>query len=123
MADNDNVTGASGTIAVATDERVINAATVKVQRVGELGNSAQANGQVAASTTAATLIAARDTRKLVTVVNTGSTTVYVGVATVTAANGAKILPGAGRDFRSTVLLQLIVASGTGSVDYVETYDA
>lgn len=122
MADNVAITAGSGTT-VGTDERTINSVAVQVQRVDEQGSTAIASGQVAPTTTAGTLIAARDTRKRVVLVNHGTVDVYVGPATVTTSNGLKITPGAALTVSTTALIQAITASGTGAVHYVEEYDA
>ena len=122
MADNVAITAGSGTT-VGTDERTINSVAVQVQRVDEQGSTAIANGQVAPTGTAGTLVAARDTRKRVTFLNTGSINVYIGVATVTTANGFVLAPGAAITLNTQALVQAITASGTGAVSYIEEYDA
>lgn len=122
MADNVAITAGSGTN-VAADERTINSTTVFVQRVGEIGSTAIASGQVAPTSTAATLLAARETRKRVTFVNRGSVSVWVGPATVTSANGLEIKPGESYVMYSTALIQAITASATGAVQYLEEYDS
>lgn len=122
MADNVAITAGSGTT-VATDERTINSASVHVQRVDEQGATAIASGQVAPTNSAATVVAARETRKRVVLVNHGTVDVYVGPATVTSSNGLKIAPGAALTLYTTALIQGITASGTGAVHYVEEYDA
>lgn len=87
------------------------------------GAANYANGQVAASTSAATLVAARATRRSVTIKNTdGAITVYIGAATVTAANGVPLKAGESIAVDTTALIQVIAASGTPSVAYMETYD-
>ena len=122
MADNVAITAGSGTT-VGTDERTINSVAVQVQRVDEQGSTAIANGQVAPTGTAGTLVAARDTRKRVTFLNTGSVNVYIGIATVTTANGFVLAPGAAITLNTQALVQAITASGTGAVSYIEEYDA
>ena len=122
MADNVAITAGSGTT-VATDERTINSASVHVQRVDEQGATAIASGQAAPTGTAGTLVAARDTRKRVVLVNHGTVDVYVGPATVTTANGLKIAAGASLTLYTTALIQGITSTGTGAVHYVEEYDA
>lgn len=124
MADNVAITAGSGTT-VGTDERTINAVAVQVQRVDEQASTAFATGQVTPTTTAGTLLAARDTRKTVTFTNLGTQTVYVGPATVTTANGFPLAPGAAIDMPTTALIQCIIATGTASsyVAYVEYYDS
>lgn len=123
MADNVAITAGSGTN-VATDERSIASTTVHIQRVGEIGSASIANGQVVPTTTAATLLAARETRKSVLFENIGQCDVYVGIATVTTANGAKMPPGSVLSLRTVALVQAIIPTGgTGAnVAYIEEYD-
>lgn len=124
MADNVAISAGTGTT-VGTDERTINAVAVQVQRVDEQGSTAIATGQVVPTTTAATLLAARDTRKRVIFVNNGSTDAYIGPATVTTSNGILLPVGASLMLYTTALTQAIIASGTmtGAVHYLEEYDA
>lgn len=122
MADNVAITAGSGTT-VATDERTINATTVHVQRTDEIGASAIASGQAAPTSTAATLVAARETRKRLILVNQGTVDVYVGPATVTTSNGLKIPAGAALTLYTTALIQGITSSGTGAIHYIEEYDS
>lgn len=124
MADNVNLAALAGT--AATDERSIASATVHVQRVDEQGGTAFATGQNTPTAVAATLLAARETRKDVTIFNGTNLTVYIGPATVTTANGFELRAGAGLTIPTTALLQIIVASVTGLagvVSYIEAYDA
>jgi hypothetical protein len=82
-----------------------------------------ANGQVTASGTAATLVAARATRRYVTVKNTDAViTVYVGAATVTSANGMPLLAGESISLDFNGLVQVLAASGAPVVAYAEVYD-
>ena len=82
-----------------------------------------ANGQVTASTAAATLKAANSTRRSIAIVNTdASITVYVGIATVTAGNGFPLKAGQSMSIDSTALIQVIAVSGSPVVAYLETYD-
>jgi hypothetical protein len=94
---------------------------VHVQRVDTLGSVTVANGQVAPTNSAATLLAARDTRQEVTFLNAGSVDVYIGIATVSTSNGLKLVPGSAITLRTTALLQAITAAGTGAVHYIECY--
>jgi hypothetical protein len=83
----------------------------------------QASGQVTASTTAATLIAARTTRRSVLVRNLDSTiSVYVGPATVTSANGMLLKAGESVPLDTRALIQVIAASGSPVVAFYEVYD-
>src|SRR4051812_17527107 len=116
MADNVAVTAGSGTT-IGTDERTINAVAVQVQRVDEQGSTSLANGQVTISNTAATIAAARDTRKSLLIVNRQTVPIWVGVATVTTANGLRLDPGDAVVLTTTALVQGITAAAyTGSGD-------
>lgn len=110
---------------IGADERSINSANVKVQRVVSEGGTAFATGQVTPTTTAATLLAARETRKSVMFYNNGQATVFIGPATVTTGNGFPLLPGMAATFNTTALLQCIIATGTATsyVAYAESYDS
>lgn len=124
MADNVAISAGTGTT-VGTDERTINAVAVQVQRTDEQGSTAIATGQVVPTTTAATLVAARDTRKRLIIHNLGSTDIWVGPATVTSANGFRVEVGAALTIQTTALVQAIIGAGltlTGTVDYLEEYD-
>lgn len=82
-----------------------------------------ATGQVASSTTAGTLVAARATRRSVTVTNSDSTiNIYIGPATVTAGNGFLLKPGQSVNIDTTALIQHIAASGAPTTSFVETFD-
>ena len=119
------ITAGSGVI-VGTDERTIAATAVQVQRVDEQGATAIANGQVNCSSTAATLVAARDTRKRLIIVNRQVAPVFVGVATVTTANGFQVDPGASLTLYTTALVQAITSAASGAsekVHYIEEYDS
>lgn len=123
MADNVAITAGSGTT-VGTDERSIASTNVHVQRVSAEGGTSIANGQVAVTASAATLVAARETRLNVTIINACNVDVYIGVATVTTANGVKLVPGAGITIPANVLIQQIASSVTGlvgSTHYIESY--
>lgn len=125
MADNVAITAGAGTD-IAADERTIATVAVKVQRVVVEGGTAIATGQVVPTATAATLLAARETRKEVTFVNLTNMAVFIGPATVTTANGFELPAGAGITVPTTALFQIIVASVTGltgDVLYVEAYDS
>jgi hypothetical protein len=125
MADDVAITAGAGTT-VGADERTINSVAVKVQRVVAEGGTGFATGQVTPSASAATLVAARETRKNVVIRNGTNVDVVVGPATVSTSNGFAIPPGAGLTLTTTAVVQLIVASVTGLtgvVYYAETYDA
>lgn len=87
------------------------------------GAASMANGQVTTSTTAGTAVAARATRRSVTIKNIDSTiTVYIGSATVTALNGMELKAGESKELETVALIQVIAASGTPKIAYIETYD-
>ena len=124
----DNVSLSSPTGTAATDERTIHSTTVQVPRVTEIANTAMANGQVTISNTAATIAAARETRKSLLVINQQTVAVWVGIATVTTSNGVRLDPGASLVLTTTALVQGITSaayssSGDATVQYVETYDS
>ncbi len=90
-----------------------------------LGGTLMANGQVAATNVAATLVAARATRRSVTLRNLDATNSgWVGLATISATNGMLLqaLDSISVDF--TGLIQVITATNTtANFAYLETYDA
>lgn len=124
MADDVAITAGSGT-SIAADERTINAVAVKVQRVTDQGGTAFATAQTSISSTAATLIAARETRKMVTIVNRQVEPVFIGPATVTSSNGVRLDPGDSVTIYTTALIQGITsaATGGGAIHTVEVYDS
>lgn len=97
-------------VTIASDQAVI--------PVKELASTIT-TGQVTAGG-AATLVAANAARYKLTVRNQdASLSVYVGPATVTTANGALIKAGESRVFKGATLLQVVAASGSPVVDYVD----
>lgn len=77
-------------------------------------------GQVTASGSAATLVAANAARYKLTVRNQDtSLSVYVGPHTVTSGNGALLKAGESRVFSGATLLDVIAPSGSPVVDYVD----
>lgn len=87
------------------------------------GAASYANGQVTASGSAATLLAARATRRSVIFRNTdGSLSVYIGAATVSAANGFLLKAGESIQFDAVGLVQVIAPSGAPVICYIEAYD-
>lgn len=82
-----------------------------------------ANGQVTASTMATTLVGARFTRRSVTLVNMDAAiTVFIGAATVSAANGVPLKPSQSISIDTVGLIQVIAASGSPVVAFIETFD-
>lgn len=123
MADNvlvDN--GALTDYTVSSDERTINSVAVHVQRVNDIGSAAIASGQATVGTSAANIVAARDTRKRVILINHGAGDVFVGPAGVTTSTGLKIPSGASVTLQTTAAVQGIASSAGQSVHYLEEYD-
>jgi hypothetical protein len=78
---------------------------------------------ITASTTAATLVIARATRRSVTIRNTDQAiNVWVGPATVTSGNGWLLLPFESYTPTWTGLIQVIAASGSPIVVAWDEYD-
>jgi hypothetical protein len=93
---------------------------------GVVGAANVGTGQVSVDTTSGgvTVAAARGTRRQLTIVNHGTTDVYVGVGSVTTSSGI-LLPGvkgAALTIDTTLAVKAIVASGSQSVSYLEEYD-
>lgn len=120
MADNVAITAGSGTN-IATDDR----SSVHYQEVVPVSTTTIATGQVGPTSSAATLIAARDRRHRVIFVNRSEHTVFIGPATVSSSNGLMLLPGDTIALYTTALVQVINDGGTtnGKVHYLEEYDA
>ncbi len=87
------------------------------------GAANMANGQITATTTPATLVAARPTRRSVTIKNINtSISVYVGLATVSSANGMLLRSGESISVDYVGLIQVVAGSNSPNVSYIETYD-
>jgi hypothetical protein len=123
MADNIPITAGSGTN-VATDERSIGGSTVHVQRVMETGGAAWAVGVASVTTTSASAIAARETRKYATVLalpaNNGN--IDIGPSGVASGSGFPLVPGAATDVATTAAIHADASTGTQSLAYEEFYD-
>ena len=119
--DNAEVTAGSG-IPVATDQRNINSSLVHVQRVGELGASAVNTNQISCLTTATVIVAARDTRNNLLLVNYGGVEVFIGGATVTTSTGMKLDVGASLNIQTTAAIYGITKVGSSNIHYIEEYD-
>lgn len=78
--------------------------------------------QATVGTTATVIAAARPGRKTITIVNGGTTDVYVGGASVTTSTGVLLTgtKGAGFTVDTEGPVYGIVASGTQAVSYLET---
>jgi hypothetical protein len=94
---------------------------VQVNAVKGAANVAVA--QTTTSTSAATLVAARATRRGVYIRNFDtSISVYIGPATVTSSNGMLLKAGESIFLTWVGLIQVIAASGTPVVGTVDEYD-
>lgn len=129
MADNVTVdNGALTDYVVASDERTIAATAVEVQRVAPLGAPLIANGHVTVSSTAGNIVASRDTRHRVVIVNYQTVPIYVGVATVTTSTGLRLDSGASLTLYTTAAVQGITSAAytaageDDKVHYIEEYD-
>jgi hypothetical protein len=105
-------------VTIATDQ-----ANVPVAVKTAVGPGTIATGQVTTSTTAGTMVAANATRRRCILKNTdASITVTVGPATVTTGNGMPLKAGESLEVRWTGLIQVISASGTPVVAYMDESD-
>ena len=125
---------AASTGAALADPALVVAQSPNSASAHMLGSSAFAAAQVTSiattGSTATTLVSSRTGvagtgRVAVTIVNTGSVTVYIGATNgVTASGGtggAAIAPGASRTIETQAAVYGVIASGTGSCDVLETY--
>ena len=118
---------AASTAAVAADPSLVVASSPISAPANSVGVATIATGQNTSIGTSAGLIVNNRTgvpgtgRVFITIYNQGTVTVYVGISTVTPATGLPILPGGSKDIPSTASIYGIVASGTGSVAYMEHY--
>lgn len=92
-----------------------------------VGAGAIATGQYSNATASATQIVAARTgaagtgRVSVTLYNSGAVNVFVGASGVTTSTGIRILPGGSYTIYTTAAVYGVPASGTGTLDYLETY--
>lgn len=97
---------------------------VNYERSREYGLPSIATDQVALSTTAAQVVAARNQRHRVVIKNIDSTiTIYVGASGVTASDGFQLLAGESVALHTTAAVFAVAASGTPSAAYLEEYEA
>lgn len=126
MSDNVAVTAGTGTN-IATDERTIAATTVHVQRVTETGSTSGAVGQTTVTNSTTAIVAARDTRKAVILVNRQTVPVYIDVGVSATTSDFRLDPGDTVTVASTAAVNGITsgsysASGDAKVHYTEVYD-
>jgi hypothetical protein len=120
MADNTTLPG-TGTV-VATDERTIAATAVQVQRVDEIGSSAITTAQVNISNAHASIVAARDTRKRVTIYNRQLSSVFIGPDGVAITDGLELQPGAAFTSHTTAEIFGITAAASGATEKVHVFE-
>ncbi len=111
--------------AITSNVTVTGTVTANAGTYFNLGGTLMANGQVSATNVAATLVAARATRRSVTLRNLDATNNgYVGLATVATTNGMLLQALESMSVDFTGLIQVITATGTtANFAYLETYDA
>ena len=115
MADNVLITPGSGGT-VATDERTISGTAVHVQRVAPHGAPSITPGQVTVSNASTAIVAARDTRHSVVLVNYQTVPVYIDDSAATTA-AFRLDPGA-----SVTLFYGGSVNGITSASYTATGD-
>ena len=92
-----------------------------------VGAATIATGQFSNATGSATqIVAARagasgTGRVSLTMYNSSNVNVFVGVTGVTSSTGLRILPGGSLTLYTTAAVFGVPASGTGTLDYIETY--
>lgn len=116
MADNVAITAGSGTT-IATDDRAIG----HVQRVTDTGATSIDAGSDATVTTTAESVAARDTRKRITLLapSTNSANVLIGA---TGDEVFPLVPGAAITLHTTAAVFYKSASGTQAIYWIEAFD-
>ncbi len=115
-----NVIGSSSN---SLNVNLLGTATPNVAILKMQGGAFMANGQVAATNVAATLVAARATRRSVTIRNLdGANSGYIGLPVITGSNGMLFLPQDSMSIDYVGLIQVIMSSGTANFAYLETYD-
>lgn len=108
----------------ATGELGLKVISVGGTAAAPTGAAFMASSQVATSTSEATLVSARATRRSVTVKNIDtSITVYIGPSSgVTSVSGLPLAAGESISVDTNSEIKVIAASGTPRVAYIETYD-
>lgn len=112
-----------GNTANTTAWKVDGSAVTQPVSFSKAGPANIATGQVALSTSAATAVVARATRRGCTLKNLdASIKIYVGPATVTSSNGMELKAGESTVVNWVGLVQAIAASGTPTIAYLDEYD-
>lgn len=129
MADNVELDAMTGGSNVATDERTINALTVHVQRMADIGATAIAPARVEVSSTEVALAAARDTRRRLVIVNYQPVRIYIGATGLTAADGLPVPANSSIELLTTAAVYALTSAaytaGTDDdkVAVLEEYDS
>jgi hypothetical protein len=94
------------------------------QIVASEGSSEFVTGQVSISSTATQIVAARSTRRTVTITAIGTTDCYLGSDAVTTATGHILvgIKGGTITLETTQPVYAVTSSGTQTVSYWEEYD-
>ena len=112
---------ASSSITAVLPAALGGAGGLKTEPISGVG-AANLNSATAAPTNSTTTIAiARATRRRLTILNTGSLTVFVGLTTATTSM-APLYPGAAVTLSSPGLIAGITSAGTGAVAFWDEYD-
>jgi hypothetical protein len=125
MADGLQVTEGTGP-RVATDERTIASVVQHVHRTEEIGSTSVASGQVNVTNTSTTIVAARETRSRLILVNRQTVPVFIEMTTATAAD-FRLDPGDSIVLYATCEVDGITSAaytgaGDALVHYIEEYD-
>lgn len=118
----DEVSGEAFAVQGTSADGAINVnATVDVSQAGA---AHFAYGQVSIGDTATQIVGVRSTRRSVTVVNLGTTDIYIGDASVTTSTGQLLLgaKGAGVTLEVVGAVYGIITTGSEGVSFEEEYD-
>ena len=116
--------GVNGTntarVTIATDDTLVGKLAIKAGAA----NIAMGQVSVDATSTGIEIVAARAARRTVTIVNHGTTQVFLKGGSVASTTGVLLVGtvGASATFESVSQIKGITASGTVTVSYVEEYD-
>ena len=108
---------------ISTDERTIATVVQHVHRVEEIGSTSIAAGQVSVTTTTTQIVAARETRSRLILVNRQTVPVFIEMTTATTTD-FQLDPGDSIVLYCTCEVDGItsVAGGSGAVHYIEEFD-
>ena len=94
---------------------------LKTEPIAGVGPANLNSNTAAPTNSSTTIVIARPTRRRVTILNTGSLTVYVGPTTATTSM-APLYPGSAITLSSVQLIAGITTAGTGAVAFWDEYD-